>query len=216
MTTRSDHDLPATIIAAVVGVLIIAAALPFTIAAFPQTPKSYDATWGERAVDTEAITVAAATGTYKATLSATDFQPASIMVETTGCSDSANPSLQQSPASLRVVLRRDGSSDVLHQVDFPCSEATSKGTFTVSLGSHYDIAGAQAQNAETAEKIVWLDAVAANTTASYTLEVTPSRAASSIPPGLPGPLAPTLAASLKVTLNGWDVTLNEHQKEVLR
>lgn len=217
MTSRRDLDMPATAIAAALGVLVIAVALPFTIAAFPQTPKSYDASWGERALDTKTVTVAADTGAYRATVAARDFQPASIRVETTACSDSANPSLQQQPATLHAVLRRDGDG-TLQEADFTCAEKDGKGTFTFVLGDHADIAGAQATDPATSKRIVWLDAAASNVTAaSYTLEVTARRPASTVPPlPVPGstPVAPTLAANVKVTLNGWDVAMNEHLKEV--
>lgn len=214
-------DRPATLIAAIVGVAIILVALPFTLAAFPQTPKSYDASWGERALDSKSLTVPAETGTYTATVSARDFQPASIQVETpaAACNDVHNAQLQQPAATLTVKLSetRPGATHVLRQTPaFPCSEAGTTGTFSVSLGSHSDIASAQALGPETARRIVWLDAAADNATAAtYTLEVTASRPASTLPtlPGTPV-TATSLTAVVHLTLNGWDVAMNEHQKEV--
>lgn len=209
MPSRSDLDMPATVIAAVIGVAIIAVALPFTISAFPQTPKSYDATWGERAIDTKTLTVPTETGTYRATVAGSDFQPASIKVEVQ-CSDSFNANLQQQAATLRVKLTRAGAAAALKEETLPCAD----GSFTVTLGSHADVAGAQANSAETAEKVVWLDAMAGNTTATYTLEVAPSRPPSGVPT-LPVTPPTSLTATLRVTLNAWDVAMNEHQ-EVLR
>jgi hypothetical protein len=217
LTSRSDLDKPAAIIAALVGLAIILVALPFTIAAFPATPKSFDAAWGEKAVGSTSLTVPTETNTYTANVPVADFQQASVRVETTVCTDTFNPQLQQSAASLhlRLTERRGGATRVLKDVaGVTCADKATdgKGTFSVRLGEHADVATAQAPDAATAKRIAWLDASAMNVTGSvYTLEVTPSRAAGM----LPLPVAPTsLAASLRLTVNGWDVAMNLHQKEV--
>jgi hypothetical protein len=216
LTSRSDLDTPAAAIAAIVGVAIILVALPFTIAAFPQTPKTYTATWGERVLDSKTLTVPTETNSYRVSVAASDFQPASIKVETTGCTDVFNGQLQQQAAKMHVKLTetRGTANKVLQDLDNVSCPGPS---FTVQLGDHAKIGGADANNPETAKRIVWLDAMASNTTglSMYTLEVTPSRAASSLP--LPGAIAPTsFTASLRLTLNGWDVVMNEKQKEVGR
>jgi hypothetical protein len=210
LTSRSDLDTPATVIAAALGVVIILVALPFTIAAFPQTPKSYDATWGERLLDSKTLTVAGE-ARFTASVSARDFQPASIKVETTACADTFNPQFQQQAANLHVKL--SSGSTLLKELDMKCPGEG----FTVKLGDHADVASAQASNPETAKRIVWLDASAANATGTlaYTLEVVASRTASPLQQ-IPVTPATTLAASLRVSLYGWDATMNEHQKEVAK
>ncbi|HUR63619.1 MAG TPA: hypothetical protein VM241_03970 [Candidatus Thermoplasmatota archaeon] len=210
MTSRSDLDTPATVIAAALGVAVILVALPFTIAAFPQTPKSYDAAWGERLLDSKTLPVTAE-GRFTATVSARDVQPASIKVETTACADTFNPQFQQQAANLHVKL--SSGSTLLKEIDMKCPGEG----FTVKLGDHADVASAQASNPETAKRIVWLDASATNATGalSYTLEVVASRTASPLQQ-IPITPATTLAASLRVSLSGWDVTMNEHQKEVAK
>jgi hypothetical protein len=214
LTSRSDMDKPAALIAALIGVVIILVALPFTIAAFPQTPKAYDVAWGEKAMGSASVIIASDTAHQSATFSPRDFQPASIKVETVPCSDTFNANLQQSPATLHVVLTRAGAGGALKDVTFPCSAAGTTGTFTVKLGDHADIATAQATDPETAKKLVWLDAMSGNVTgASYTVDVTASRPASGIPT-LPVTPATPLTASIKFTVYGWDAAVNEHQKEV--
>jgi hypothetical protein len=220
LTSRSDLDRPATVIAAVVGLVVILVALPFTIAAFPQTPKSYDVAWGERPVASASLTVPTDSNTWTLDLPVANFQPASVKVETPVCTDTFNPQLQQQPATLHVRLteKRGSTTSVLKDIpDVRCADkdADGKGTFTVHLGGHFDVATTQANDAATAKKIAWLDASAMNVTGStYTLEVTPSRSAGTLPAL---PVAPTsLAASLRLTVNGWDAALNEHQKEVGR
>jgi hypothetical protein len=214
LTSRSDLDKPAALIAAIIGVVIILVALPFTIAAFPQTPKAYDATWGERAVDATTLTVPSETGSYRATVSARDFQPASVKVEIPTCSDAFSAQFQQNAATMRVKLTetRGSASRVLKET--PPMQCPGEG-FTIKLGDHADVATAQATDAATAKKIVWLDAMAQNATgvSTYTLEVTPSRPASQVPT-LPVTPPTSLGATVRLTLYGWDVAMNEHQKEV--
>jgi hypothetical protein len=214
LTSRRDLDKPAAVIAAVVGIVIIVVALPFTIAAFPQTPKTFDAAWGEKTTGSRTLTVPTDTGTYKAEVTGTNFQPASIQVDTTVCTDTHDATFQQAAASLHLKLTttRGASSQVLEDRTFKCPDGIHLGH---KLGDHADVTGAQARDAVIAKKIVWLDASLANATgpSTYTLEVTASRPAPGIPT-LPVTPAASLGVSLRLTLNAWDAVLNEHQKEV--
>ncbi|HUR61642.1 MAG TPA: hypothetical protein VM286_04690 [Candidatus Thermoplasmatota archaeon] len=213
MTSRQHLDTPATVICLVLGVVVVAAALPFAIASLPDTsPKKFDVNWSQETAAQGQLTFAGQPVNKVLTVNGLASM---VRVDPSGaCSDTANQ--VQAKATITYNVKKkvgNQESTVIDNTSYTC--ATKDGAKKeASLMGHADIASRDAADLNAARTSLWNQAGAGNETATYTLSITISR--STAPGTLPGigPAAPTLAGSIDFSVLRWTAGVQPHQEEV--
>lgn len=216
MTSRRSLDTPAALICLALGVVVVAASLPFAIQALPESAKGFDIAWRESHVAEKGVTVASQTGSYKADITVSGLA-SSLTIDPTGaCNDQFRAPIQ-SPATLsfKVTKTVNGKTADVPGASgsYTCAtkDAAKK---TVVLNAHPDVASKQTTSESNAIRQTW--AGVSNETATYTLEVTPSRPAETLPIGTLPVAASQLTASVKLMLMEWDAVATPHVAEVVK
>jgi len=215
MPGRQEWDRPATMIAAVLGLVVLGGSLPFTVHYFPQqaaatTAGRYDVDWSTSPLGGAAATIADGTPTAKAVADVTGtIARVVVQVSPEACRDMYRSQLQQSPAQVTWSLDEaaNGTSAHLGGGQFTCQGL---GGFprTFVNASAPDVRASTSGNAT---------AVAAGVPqqhAVFTLTLSWSRPASPVSP-VPV-LQPTFSAQGSVDVLGFVPTVSPHQTEVTR
>lgn len=218
-------------IAIVIGVVLVAASLPFTVAAFckqegcgeaPAQLKPFNISWSQASQASPApaaLDTAGAAGSGEASFEVNDALMAGVRIAFVDCTDTFDDRIGQQPASFNYTLSRssgDGTSEVLAAGDFSCNGGSpDPASFPreTSLGDHPDVAQVQALNLTDAVHRAWNGT--ANETAVFTLRLVATRPPAQLgPQPLPGlPVAPTrMQAALTVEGMRWTVQATEHQE----
>lgn len=215
MTTRKSLDTPAAAISLVFGLLVVGVSLPFAGDALKEhgSARGFDIAWREQGRSQD-LTVPSHTGAYRASLVVSGLA-SSLAIDPSGaCADRFQPPVQ-SPATLafKVTKTVGGATTTVpgSEGTYTCDskEAAKR---TVQLAPHPDVASASAPDAGTAERFA--RAGTANETATYTLEVTPSRPADAVPIGAAAPTS--LAATVRLTVSTWDAVATPNVPEAVK
>ncbi|HEX2065766.1 MAG TPA: hypothetical protein VHI93_03040 [Candidatus Thermoplasmatota archaeon] len=213
MTSRSCLDTPAAAICLVFGLLVVGVSLPFAIQALPEAVSSYDIAWRERAASQD-LTIPSQTGTYRASVTVTGLASSLTIDPSVACADNFRAPLQ-SPATLafRVTKTMGGMTSTAPDWAGTYTCAGREGAKrTIQLAPHPDVASASASDTGIATRSAW--AGVANETATYTLEVTPSRPADTVPVGAAAPTS--LTATVRLTVSLWEAVATPHTPEAVK
>jgi hypothetical protein len=224
MTNRREWDLPATMIAVVLGLLIIGASLPFTVQAYcrqngcggepPAVPKQFDVAWQK--VDAASAPLLRLDNGHHDGTSSVDVTAtlvATVQVTAVGCdSDRFNPQLGQKPATITWTLKGGSKPATGH---FTCADLHGP-VFLLNLSAP-DIGRIDAQDLAAARASLWGKAAPANTTATYTLTASWVRPPSTVEPPVPVPGgvgATSLNVGLDLKVQKWTAQVTPHPEEV--
>lgn len=219
------------IIAIVLGIILVAGSLPFTVWAFckqegcgeaPDQLKPFNISWSQAsqaAPARAALDTAGAAGAGEASFEVNNALVAVVRIAFVDCTDTFDDRIGQQPASFNYTLSKsagDGTSQVLAAGDFSCNGGSADpATFPreASLADHPDVAQVQALNLTDAVHRAWNGT--ANETAAFTLRLVATRPPAQLgPQPLPGlPVAPTrMQAALTVEGMRWTLQATEHQE----
>ena len=205
MTTRADMDRPATVLTALLGIVLIAASLPFLFEAEGAATR-YTVTWAEaEAASDDATLTSGQTATI--TIPVTDLLPSNATV-TIDCTDSATPPLQGA-VTVRWRLFEGSNTTPIDEGTTGCPETGFP--VDVPLGGHPDIASMAADSASDAEDAA--ESQDARST-SYRLEVQVTRAAGT-GPGLPIG-QPQFTGTATLAIHEWTAVANDPDEEATR
>lgn len=205
MPSRRDFDAPAATIAAVLGVLVILVSMPFTVLAYREvtdTGKGFTIAWSQGKAETKGATLTAS-GPVQAQLTINGKLPAMVMVMPKACNDSATGSSTQSPATITVKLTRTiaGKTEAIGKpTSYACSNAPK--SLQMETGAHPDIGSVTAKDEATARTAVEDRTKTDLRDVTYTVELTSTRPASTVPT-VPVANTPTLSAAVELSATSW-------------
>ncbi len=205
-SSRQDMDRPATVLVAVVGVVLIAASLPFLI--LDQGGKTrYDVAWSEA---TAAASPAAAFGNngqpaQTAPVTATgDLSNVTVVMES--CNDNRGPGNVAPAAAITWELFKDGAS-----YQSGTAQCTPGEVQSMALHAHPDVGSVRAGSQAAAAEKVWEDHV--NQTHEFYLRFQYVRGGNTNGLPIPG-VQPTFSGSMSLEVLKWVATVNEQQAGV--
>lgn len=204
MTSRAAMDRPATVLTAILGVVLIGASLPWLILDGDSGDKTYTITW-DQAFHASGQQNVAVTGQTVVTVPVNDAIPSNATIEFTPCNDGATAPLQQ-PATISWSLFEGANVTAIATGTYQCGDDAIE---PVALDQHPDVGQVKAGNETEAEEAAEADGVRSTT---YRLQVTVSRPATA---GLPLP-PPTFTATAKLTIDTWLANANQPSQEVPR
>jgi hypothetical protein len=201
MPSRADMDRPATVTAALLGVVLIAVSAPF-LASSGSGATSYDISWTQVVAASKSQQNAGANTDATAIVTVTGLHPSNATITFETCTDGATPPLQQ-PATITWSLKQ-GATVIKDNQQASCAN---NGPFTVALHSHPDVGSAEGRNATEAAR----SAEEHDATYSYTLTFRYSR-----PAGNTGPIPlppPPFSTNGKVEVKAWHAIANTPPQE---
>ncbi|MHB8633777.1 MAG: hypothetical protein ACYDBQ_07425 [Thermoplasmatota archaeon] len=215
---RGEYDGPARTFVVVLGLILIAASVPFVIALLPAT-SAFNVSWS--AADGQSATGPASADGSPATVSlpVSDTLTASLVITVPACNDVAGPG--GAPALLSWRLERQGGQgEPLASDQLTCSQS---GTYAHEVARIPQPAvgvqngtGSGAAARDDARSSLWQFVGGLNETATYTLTTSWSRpSVAPVPVPLP-PQTQSFAATLKLTERHWLAALNPVTPEVTR
>mgnify|MGYP001603489408 CR=1 FL=1 len=209
MASRSDMDRPATVTAAVLGLVLIGVTIPYFVFSGDAGATDYTVTWSE-------ATAASAEGPVGTQVSRIEVPVANVRVsnltvEFAACNDNTVQGLY-GPVTITFRIL-DGTTAV------PGASGTAtcgnSGPFQFAVSGRPDIGEASADSAADAVAGVWADAGDDNRTTTYVLEVSSQRGAGTLPVTPPAG-GPTFSATAVLTVQAWRATANAPDQEVPR
>lgn len=214
MPSRADMDRPATVTAALLGVLLIAATIPYFVFGGGGGGITYDIAWSQTsaASGTDAI---GPSGQQEFDVLVGDQRVSNATIEIGACADSAQNPLQ-ADAVLTFTLQYENATAKDSSGQDITGQATcdSPGPFRFELGDHPDVGSVQAGSADEAEAKAY--GTSGNRTGTYTLQYSWSRPAGTVPP-LPLPVGqPLFTGNVVLEIESWRATANEQGPEAPR
>lgn len=199
MSSRTDMDRPATVLAAVVGLVLIAASLPFLILDGGDDSQRYLITWSE----TQIGQTDAAFGGPGAEIPATTMVSGMVsnVTVTLECSDNRGPNNIHPPVTITWELFEDNRS-----IRSGTTACTPGDVEKVNRTPQPDVGAATAESPGAAESTAY-----DNSTHTYRLEFTWTRPAGNVPGGLPVG-QPTFAGRMGLDVEAWHATANEPEE----
>jgi hypothetical protein len=207
MPSRADMDRPASVTAALIGVVLIAITLPYFLSGgAPSGANEYTITWSQVSAASQDAPVG--TGSPQTLqVPVRDQRVSNITIEVAGCTDSAQQPLQQ-PAVLTFTLKfenqtvNDASGRPVAENDVSCQNA---GPFVYAMDGHPDVASMRADSAGEAERDSY---GAGNRTGTYQLTFSWNRPPGTIP-NLPIPVGqPVFTGAMAIELQAWHANAN--------
>jgi hypothetical protein len=228
MLPRSQMDKPATLIAAIAGMLIIAGsawALPSLYCkspsascqqAAPGEKLAFDVHWRSTTFANQTVSIAAAPADGAATLTAgTEWLDAlHVTVAAGACKDTHDAKLEK-PArvTLNVTFAGHGATrQIGNSTSFECSQVQKGLDLLIPLNAQPDLAQITADNATAAQASIDADEAGMATPGAYRLDVHVIRPAGTLP--VANPAAPTtFSIELGFTASQWQDTLTPQPKQ---
>lgn len=208
MPSRSEMDRPATVAAALFGVVLIAVSVPFLGSVGGGEGTEYLITWTsvDEASEEGQLSGNSASGSVEVNVE--DVVPSVAVIEFDPCNDGFTPPVQ-SAAQISWVLRWE-----THEESGTASCADS-GPFEVEIEPEPDVGSAEGGSASAARQAAYA-AAGMNETVTFSLEVTVTRPAGQVPP-LPLPVGqPTFTATARLTIEAWTASATEPGQEAPR
>ncbi|MHB1262692.1 MAG: hypothetical protein ACYC2H_13375 [Thermoplasmatota archaeon] len=203
MPSRADMDRPASVTAAVLGVVLIGITIPYFVFGGGAGETEYAIGWSEATSGTGQAPNAAAGSPAEATVTVTDGLPSTAIVEFPSCNDGATTPLQQQ-ASITWTLFE--GTEQKGQGTASCDNA---GPFPVAIDPAPDVASMSAGSADEAVEKAY-DA-ASNETATFRLVFTWTRGG-----GLPIGPQPAFSTTGTLEIQEWRATANVPDAEAPR
>ena len=203
MSSRADMDRPASVTAALIGVLLIAITIPYFAFGGGGSAATYDITWSEAASATGQAASSPGTGTAIVEVRVDDRQPSTASIRFSPCADGAVPPVSQ-PATISWILTEGGEEKGRGTAS--CDDA---GPFVVELAPQPDVGSVEASSATEAERQAY--AAGDNQTVTFRLSFTWARSG-----GLPlGPQQP-FSTTGQLEVREWRAIANEQGQEAPR
>lgn len=204
MPSRSEMDTPAMVTALILGIVLIAASVPF-LGGGGGGGKEYTITWTEvPSAQGQAASGAGSGSSANVNVAVTDIHPATAVVSFEPCTDGAMAPLSQ-PASIAwTVFEGDETKG---QGTASCAN---KGPFEVVLEERPDVATADGADPEDAEAAAY-EAADGNETVTFRLVFSWTRGG-----GLPVGPQPAFSTTGKLEIQEWRATANDPDQEVPR
>ncbi len=211
MPSRRDYDVPAAALAAAMGVLVILVSAPFTVQAYLEvtdTGKDFTVAWSQGKAMTKDAALTSTSAPVTAQVMLMDKLPAMAMLTLKGCNDSAGSGAAtgQSAASITVKLTRTvagKSTPIGNPATFTCANKPS--ALPMETMKAPDLGTVKGKDEADARAAVDAKTMAGMQDVTYTVEVSATRAASTVP-SLPGVNAPTLSVSVELSATAWGFT----------
>jgi hypothetical protein len=201
MTDRKDMDRPATVSAAVLGVVLIAISLPFLFGSAAAGGKAYALAWSQTEAKQGDAPFAGNGQTASFALPPITGLFSNVTVTMVACSDT-HPNPAEAAATISWELDKDN-------VSFQTGSATCRAgdVQTFTLHPHPDVASEKAASPADAESKAWATPGYHNATHVFALKFSYSRATSPAS-GLPG-VGSTFAGRMGIKVQQWTVVANE-------
>lgn len=203
MPSRADMDRPASVTAAVLGVVLIGITIPYFVFGDDEGSQEYLITWSESTSGTGQAPSAAAGSPAEASVTVTDRLPSSAVIEFTPCNDGATAPVQQQAAIAWTLFE---GTQQKGQGTASCNDS---GPFEVAIDPAPDVASMVASSAEEAQAKAY-DA-ASNETATFRLVFSWSRGG-----GLPVGPQPAFSTTGTLEIKEWRATANVPDAEAPR
>ena len=205
-------DRPASVTAAILGVVLIAVSAPFALD-LVGNDRTFLLTWTEGALAEASADSAAEGETVAAEAATTDDMTSTLVVTAPTCTDGASAPLQE-PARLTWTLRRSGVSSPLETGSLTCSDAADYEE-SVVVTMRPELAKVSAGDDGEAKRAALGRFAHLRESSTYTLEFTWDRP-SVVPLPLPGQAQPAFDATMRLEVRHWDVVANEKGQEDVR
>jgi hypothetical protein len=200
MPSRSEMDRPATVVAALLGIVLIVVTIPYFVGDDGGST-TYDIAWTATEHGSSQANTGAAGSTTTLEVPFTDAIAANAQVTRESCTDGGNA--VTGTATISWTLFK--GDEELDAGTFTCAGADEA---EVALGDQPDLGQAKAGSAPAATEEAY--AAGDNETAEYRLEFSWTRGGGASP--LPLPVTAPFAATLKLTVEQWTATANEAQE----
>jgi hypothetical protein len=205
MPSRADMDRPASVTAAILGVVLIAITLPyFILGGAGGGGSAYDISWtAVTTAEGQAQSGAANTDTV-VTVTVSNQVPARAVIEFDPCTDAGGNAVQ--PAATVTWTLREGS----RQIGDGTASCANNGPSTVEIEAQPDTGQADGDGAQEAARSAY---GSENRTATYTLTFRWTRAAPPAPLPLP---AAAFSTTAHLEIQVWRATANTPDPEAPR
>ena len=210
MPSRSDMDRPASAVAAIAGVVLIAVSLLlFAFVVGGDEGKTYDIAWTE-APETMATAVIGASGApQEVVLVVRDALASNLTIQIDGCTDTAQAPVQQD-AVLTYTLEYENQTAQSDGQPIEGQLTCDAPSATFQVADHPDVGSASGANADEAEAEAY---GTGNETGTYVLQFSWSRPAGNVPP-IPLPVGqPVFTGTMSLEVLSWRATANEQTEE---
>ena len=204
MPSRSQMDTPAMVAVVILGIVLIAASVPF-LDSEDGDATAYSIRWSEEEAGSSQANTGAAGSTTTVRVPVSDVLPSNATIALESCTDGAQPPATQPATITWTLFEGDDEKD---SGTFQCGDSDMQ----VALDAHPDVGEASASSAGAAVEKAF--ASAANKTVEYRLEFSWSRPGGALP--LPLPVGTAFSATLSLTIDEWAATAVAPDQEVPR
>lgn len=205
MTDRTTMDRPAAVTAFALGVLLIVVSALLLTLGGGAGAKTYDVTWSQSDAASASGSAGGAGQTVTFTASAVDVLVSNVTLTIT-CNDNRGPGNLAAAAQVTWTLRTAGGEQIDSGTECPSN-------LSIAQEPHPDRVQVEADSESDAMRKVW--AGVQNVTEDYVVEFQWSRAGTTGPLPIP-PQGTSFSATIALTVQKWDATVNEHGEEDLR
>ena len=215
MSSRADMDRPASVTAAILGVVLIAITIPYFAFGGGGGGATYDITWTEVSYGSADTAIGPANTPQTLPVAVRDQLVSNVTIEITVCADSAQAPLQQDAVLTYTLLWENETAEDSDGNPIE-GQATcdSAGPFRFEVAGHPDIGSVQADSQDAAIDEAFREA--SNRTGTYQLQFSWARPAGQVPP-LPIPVGqPTFTGTMSLEVESWRATANEQTQEAPR
>lgn len=215
MSSRADMDRPASVTAAILGVLLIAITIPYFAFGGGGGGATYGITWSEVPAGSSDAAIGPAGTPQSSSVAVRDQLVSNVTVEIVGCADTAQQPVQQDAVLTYTLLyENETAEDSSGQAIEGQATCDSPGPFAFEVAGHPDVGSVDAGSADAAVDEAFRDA--SNRTGTYQLQFSWSRPAGQVPP-LPLPVGqPAFTGTVSLGLESWRATANEQVPEAPR
>ncbi len=210
MTDRSTFDRPATVTAAVLGVVLIGVSAPFTAQLWNETADTWVVSWVPEDLAATSVPVAGTSGTQSAQFTVEGRHVAVLTVTLPSCVDAFQAPVQSGGT---ITWSLSSGGEELASETVSCADADGY-AFAVEVHAAPSLGEVEAASREDAEEAAAETLASLRETVTYDLEVVWSH-----PATLPVPLPagePTFDAEVAVTPSAWTYAVAEPSDEVVR
>lgn len=219
MQSRSDMDNPARVTAAVLGVVLIAATIPYFIfSGGGEGATTYTVSWNQATAGSGsqgiAATPAGGPTPQELDVPVRDQRVSNATVEIENCNDTAvNPVQADAVLTFTLLYENSTAKDADGQDISGQATCDSPGPFTFELGGHPDVGSTDADS--TAQALENAYGRSGNRTGTYTVQFSWMRPAGSGPP-LPLPGQAVFTGTVALEIQSWRATANQQGQEAPR
>lgn len=214
MPSRADMDRPASVTAAVLGVVLIGITIPYFAFGGGGGGATYDITWTEGSAGSADTAIGPQNTPQELPLEVVDQLVSNVTIAIAGCADTANPLQQPATLTFELLYENETAADSEGQPIQGTASCNNDGPFSFKVADRPDIGSVDAPSAEAAVDEAFRGG--GNRTGTYILQFSWSRPAGPVP-SLPLPVGqPAFTGTMSLEVESWRATANEQGQEVPR